>query len=438
MIGALHHGDPAGGVSVSAEIASSSAGPGPGDGPGPGNGADADADIDSLFLSFCLSDSDRLRAVLAAEVLAHPDLASFVAERKDAPESREHVLRLARYDVMREIERDEDWIGTATAWLVKLNASWSESADYCNKLCRRSRDQRNTPRPYLKSDEIQHADPADVTARARLHLFLTALRYEFRCRAIEHFVESMVRPPSALDPYVHAVYAFALLAQNKPEGVEEMNAVLARGDSDDASVLHALQEGLRFAEEVPGQAEMMLTLWRRPPFTDRRDSTVLLREAFALRKLGRYDEALTTIDRSLMLLQPNEVDRYANRMSERWRILEQRDLAQRIEREYAKAHEDARAEVEETSRRLLAQIEEEVSGVRRQVADSLFRVVEIIGIFTAVIALVIGGAAAGNSDQIEWWQRAVLIAVSGVVAIGFFVLLRFVVRPGGGPPGRRQ
>jgi tetratricopeptide (TPR) repeat protein len=339
--------------------------------------------------------------------------------------------------VRRSIEAGKDWTGAAIRWLVDLDADWSESGEFCAKLCRVSRELRNTARPYLNADDIARSDLSAVPGRARLHLYLTSLRYEFRGAVLEHFVESLPRALSSLDPYTHALYAWALLVQNKQEGVAEMNAVLARGGEDDRSVLHALQDGLAYAERIPDAAELMLTLWRRPGPAAWRDETVLLREARALRQLGRYDEALAAVDRSLMLLQPNDVDRYDHRMSERWRIYEQRDVALRISREYKRAHDEARREMEETTQRLLAQLDDQVESVRRQIADNLFRIVEILGIFAAVIALIVGGAAAGTAGTgVTWWQRAVLILTSGVVAIGFFVLLRFVMRAGSGIPSR--
>jgi tetratricopeptide (TPR) repeat protein len=407
---------------------------GPVAGPAAGGG---DADVDALFLDFCLSDSDYGRDTVAARLAEHPDLDRLVSERKEVAESRHHVFRLVRHLVTMSVARHEDWTALAVTWLLRLDASWSESADVCNKLCLRSRRLLNSPRPYLSTDDLNGSLAGTADGRAMLHLYATALRYEFRCRSLEGFLESLGVPVASLDPYLHALYAYALLAQNDPRGVEELHAVLARGGGDDISVLHALQEGLRYGYDIPDQAELMLTLWRRPDRGDRRDATVLLREAYALRRLGRYDEALATVNRSLLQLQPNEVDRQERRISERWRIIEQREIAQRIEREYAKAHRTARAEIEEMTRRMLAQLDEQVAGVRSQVSNSLFRIVEILGIFTAVIALVVGGAAAGNAGGgVTWWQRALLIVVSGAVAIGFFVLLRVVV--GTGQDGSRR
>jgi tetratricopeptide (TPR) repeat protein len=397
-----------------------------------GAGGTGTEDIESAFLDFCLAESDLAKPEAAAAVLAAPGLDQLVAERKESAESRPHLLRLARYDVRRLAQTGANWIPEVLRWLQELDATWSESAEFCAKLCRSARDCRNSARPYLNADDIARSDLTGVPGRALMHLYLTSLRYEFRGTALEHFIESLPRPVSSLDPYTHALYAWALLVQNKPEGVAEMNAVLNRGGEDDRSVLHALQEGLQYAEEIPDHAELMLTLWRRPGPASWRDETVLLREAAALRRLGRYDEALATIDRSIMLLQPNDTDRYHRRMSERWRIREQRETAMRIAREYERATSIARREVEQTTERLLAQLDDQVSSVRQQISENLFRIVEILGIFAAVIALVVGGAAAGNSAGITWWQRAVLILTSGAVAIGFFVLLRLIVRPG--PP----
>jgi tetratricopeptide (TPR) repeat protein len=397
--------------------------------------AEREADVEALFLSFCLSDSDRLTDQLAAALLDHPDCAAFVAARKELPDARPFIFRLARRDVLRQAGPDQDWTGSAVRWLVDMAATWSESAEFCGKLGRRAREQRNAARPYLAADRILSGDLTTVAGRAWLHLYVSSLRYEFRTAALEHAIESMPVPVARLDPYVHSVYAFALLAQNKPEAVRELEAVLGRAD-DDPSVLHALVDGLRFAERIPNQLEMLLDLLRRPTFSERRDTTILFREAFALRRLGRYDEALAAIDRSLALLSPNDVDRYQQRMGERYRIIDERHLTRVLERETARIKDEARTEMVRTSQGVLDQLEGEVAAVRHQASESLFKIVEILGIFTAIIALAAASVASVTIGNLAWWHRAVLIVVGGAVSIGFFLTLRYVVHHGSGPPRR--
>jgi tetratricopeptide (TPR) repeat protein len=179
---------------------------------------------------------------------------------------------------------------------------------------------------------------------------------------------------------------------------------------------------------------------RRPTFSDRRDTTILFREAFALRRLGRYDEALAAIDRSLALLSPNDVDRYQQRMGERYRIIDERHLARLLEQEVSRIKDEARSEMARTSQGVLDQLEGEVAAVRQQAAESLFKIVEILGIFTAIIALVAASVASATIGSLAWWHRAILIVVGGAVAIGFFVTLRYVVHSGSGQAqrGRRH
>jgi tetratricopeptide (TPR) repeat protein len=395
-------------------------------------GGRVDGDIESLFLSFCLADEDRVTDQLAAQVLDHSDFAGFLEARKDLPDARPHIFRLGRRDVLRHAIPDRDWTGRAVRWIVDLNASWEESAEFCGKLGRRARDQRNAARPYLSVDRIFAGDHTTVAGRAWLHLYLSSLRYEFRTAALEHAIESMPVPVTRLDPYVHALYAFALLAQNKPEAKREVDAVLGRA-GDDSSVLHALIDGLRFAERLPNHLELMLDLLHRPVFSERTDVTMLFREAFVLRRLGRYDEALAAIDRSLALLSPNDVERYQQRMAERYRIVDERHLARMLEQETRRIKDEARNEMEETSQRVLEHLHAEVAAVRQQISEGTFKIVEILGIFTAIIALAGASLASVATAGLTWWQRAVLIGVGGVVTIGFFLTLRYVVHSGSRP-----
>lgn len=55
---------------------------------------------------------------------------------------------------------------------------------------------------------------------------------------------------------------------------------------------------------------------------------------------------------------------------------------------------------------------------------------KILGLFTAVIALLVAGAASVTIGDLEWWQRVLLMLTAGAVVMVFFFAIRIVVRPG--------
>ncbi|MFF7777068.1 hypothetical protein ACFZCG_21895 [Streptomyces tanashiensis] len=71
-----------------------------------------------------------------------------------------------------------------------------------------------------------------------------------------------------------------------------------------AKTLHVLVHGLWFGQNLDQGAERLLLLGSQPPFDNGKDPTVLFRMASAQRRLGRFDQALTAIDRAWTFYLP--------------------------------------------------------------------------------------------------------------------------------------
>ncbi|MET9507666.1 hypothetical protein ABZX62_04155 [Streptomyces flavidovirens] len=196
--------------------------------------------------------------------------------------------------------------------LRELGADWRESAEVCADAAWAARASGRSVLGLLSPDEITAADLDPVIARTYRHLYLCALRYDFRCATLQAFVEQL--PPSAaseLDCYSRALYAFALLGQSRPEGLALMDEVFAQA-GDHPKTCHVLLHGLWLGHDLDHGAEQLLALSARPAFgTAGTDPTVLFRVAGALPRLGRYDEGLAAIDRALDLLPPGDVTVHA-------------------------------------------------------------------------------------------------------------------------------
>jgi hypothetical protein len=181
---------------------------------------------------------------------------------------------------------------------------------------------------FLDPHEIAcHDDP--TTARALRHLYLNGLRYDFRCRSIEAFLDTLASHDRAEpDCYTRALEAFALLAQASSSGYPLMQEVLAQAD-DHAKTLHVLLHGLWLAHGLPGREEAMLQILGSKAFADRSDPIALFREATAHRGLGHYTRALATIDEAVEHLPPAAVNVHADFVRERSLITAMHDMRQR-------------------------------------------------------------------------------------------------------------
>jgi hypothetical protein len=184
-------------------------------------------------------------------------------------------------------------------------------------------------------------------------------------------------------------------------------------------------EGLRWSHAVPEQAQLMLDLLDRAPLRTSASPDPLFRKAWALRKLGRYADALEVADTCLQRIPPHQ-------LQDRIRILQERDLIlaeQTIGEQAVAARQAVEADIQAAVAELRRMIDGQIAEVRRTTTEGLLRIVEILGLFTAIIAVLGGSIASLVAKNLSWWQRGVLIIVSGLVAMGFFITLRLVVEP---------
>lgn len=214
--------------------------------------------------------------------------------------------------------------------LRQLSVDWRESAEVCADAAWAARAAGRSVLGLLSPDEITAAGLDPLIARTYRHLYLSALRYDFRLPTLQAFVEQLPYSAiSGLDCYSRAMYAFALLGQSRPEGLALMDEVLAEA-GDHVKTLHVLLHGLWLGHDLDQGAERLLALSARPALGTDTDPIVLFRVAGALRRLGRYDEGLAAIDRALDLLPPGDITVHADLVRERSLTAAARDVHQHL------------------------------------------------------------------------------------------------------------
>jgi tetratricopeptide (TPR) repeat protein len=394
---------------------------------------DGQARLASAFEAYLMADEEHRRGP-ADLLLRLPGARGYVLGKlpglSDGQKSgRAAVWRLASFDAISRLPADgNDWLMTAVSWLEDGNATWQESAGVCAEVGFRAY-LADKPDP-VTLDMISSRGPLTASGRAMLHLHLIALRLAYRWEAMEECLAALGTAVETLDPYSRVYHVFALLAENHPAGLEEMAKLLAVA-GDDYRVNLSLVEGLRLSRGIPDQAARMLDLLDSPALSTSQSPDPLYRKAFALRKLGRYDEALRVADECLQKIPPLQVQ-------DRVRILQERDLIlaeQAIKQQAAAARTATHDRIQAATQELEQLVASQLAELRRATADGLFRVVEILGVFTAIIAIIGGGAASVVAKSLAWWQRGVLLLIAGTVAIAFFWLLRTIVNPRITQPG---
>jgi tetratricopeptide (TPR) repeat protein len=392
--------------------------------------------LSDAFQAYLMADEDHRRGP-ATRFLSLPGARGYALDKlhelsTDQHTGRDAIWRLACWDAIARLPAEGNaWVLTAVDWLAEGEATWQESATVCAEVGFRAY-LADRPDP-ITIEMIKSAGPLTVRGRALLHLHLIAIRLAYRWEAMEDCLASVGVPIKDLDPYSRVYHVFALLAENHPSALTEMAELLAVA-GDDYRVNLSLLEGLRLSRGIPDSAQRMLDLLNGPALSSSRSPDPLYRKAYALRKLGRYDEALRVADECLQRIPPLQVQ-------DRVRIVQERELIlaeQAIEQQATAAREAAYDRVKAATAELEKLIAEQLTEVRRASSDGLFRVVEVLGVFTAIIAILGGGAASLVAKNLTWWQRGVLILIAGAVAIGFFWLLHVIVSPRVPRPRRPQ
>lgn len=238
---------------------------------------------------------------------------------------RTAALTRAASAAIEEITGSE-WPVLLAEGLRDMEATWQESAEVCADVAWRARAAGNSALVLRTPEHVTDSSPDPVMWRAYRHLYLSTLRYDFRCRVIESLMNKV--PVSVLneDPYGEALYAFARLGQSRSDGLAVMHRVLVAAPGH-PKTLHVLLHGVWLGTFLPGRAPMLLALVGLLPEGGLDDPIALFRMASARRSLGHYPEALTAIDHALELLPPGELAAHADLVRERALITAAHDLA---------------------------------------------------------------------------------------------------------------
>lgn len=233
--------------------------------------------------------------------------------------ARAAKLDALRVAAQRRIDDGDDWIGPLDRGLRRIGATWQESARVCSPAVWHA---RRTGHDVLKDLESRPTPGADLSAaqhRTWWHIYFTALRFDFRCRAIRTVFQA-ADPPGAehADPYIRAHGTFAVIGRSQPAGLGMLDDLLADDDAaKSCEVLHVVLQGLWLGHLLPGRAERILHLAELAALFRSADPVARMRTAGALRQLGRYREALAAIDDAIDALPAGDPAVHADLVRER-------------------------------------------------------------------------------------------------------------------------
>ncbi|MFF2508701.1 hypothetical protein ACFVTY_35850 [Streptomyces sp. NPDC058067] len=245
-----------------------------------------------------------------------------------APETERAAALSRAASAATEAITGSEWPTLLAEALRELDATWQESAELCADVAWQARAAGNSVLGLLTPEHVTDSSADPVIWQTYRHLYLSTLRFDFRCHTLESLMHKV--PVSVLneDPYSEALYAFSRLGQSRSDGLAVMDRVLVASAGHPKTV-HVLLHGVWLGGLLPGRAPLLLALVGLLPEGGLNDPIGLFRMASARRSLGQYPEALTAIGHALDLLPPGDPAVQADLVREHALITTAYDLSKR-------------------------------------------------------------------------------------------------------------
>jgi tetratricopeptide (TPR) repeat protein len=237
------------------------------------------------------------------------------------------------------------------------------------------------------------------------------------------------------DALIMSFAAFGGLGSRALNGLDLYNRAVQAPHADSKSRQVALT-AIWFADHLDEQPDTLLRLSDEMMARGEDNENIHYRRAAALRRLGRYDEALTEIDLAIDLFGVGNMLVHEQYAQERRTIIHTRDMRRQAADTAARLSDEIAARVDERIDQASAALEEKVDEASRHltervsvaqelVSEGLLKMVEVLGLFVTLLGFLIGSGTVIIKAK-TFSERAVAMSVVVVGALVFFGLLRLV------------
>lgn len=268
-------------------------------------------------------------------------------------------------------------------------------------------------------DKYHDEELCEITDRmtrfAFQYLALTMARFNYDCDRIRTLLEIYDRRLLEEHGIFTAFELFTELFLNQnpaPERIQQF----AQEQNFSKNLMIVLQ-GMCLAPtnnygfEIEFVADKVLTFSHKDPH-------VWARRAIGYKRQGRFEEALQDTEKALHLLDRSALQVHDQYSYQRTQIIERIDVAE--------SQRLLQQQFEET---LKQEVDEAISLMDERSHDLLFRIMEILGLFVAligVLATTVGVSIAGN---LEFMERILILSTSSVFIIFFFIMIHVLTKP---------
>ncbi|MBG0814650.1 hypothetical protein [Planomonospora sp. ID82291] len=316
-----------------------------------------------------------------------------------------------------------DWIGELCVKAVKYGLSIQEIRSVVTDLAWISREKGERLPSEAVPIPVSAHQHYDLYRLVRAYALGQRLRFDFKFDSLRDVSQGWLNDFDS-DALILSFVAFAALGLRQPHGLDLYQRALDAPDADRRS-RHVCLSGMWLAYQVEGQAEKMLELSGQMMAKGEIDENVFFRRASALRKLGKYEQALEEIDHAIHMLGIGNNAVHQDYVRERESIIvsmQMRQYAESLAKSIGnEVVEIAEKRIEEASRSLTHKIET----AQRVVSESLLKIVEILGLFVTLSGFLVGsGVVVFKATTFS--ERAIVMTLFVVGSLIFFTLLRLV------------
>ena len=294
-----------------------------------------------------------------------------------------------------------------------------------NALAWRDREQGHA----IPSDAVPEPPESALSGRrfqlAWCYARAARLRYDFRFDQLLTWTR-WARSEFPDDGFLTAYATFAALGSGAPQAHALLAAVRKAPDQDRqcrALMLH----GLWITTSFPDSAQLAVDLADDAISRGEDEPNHHYWRAGALRRLGRLDEALQSVDLAIDLLPSGNNAVHQDYFREREYIVTTKALDERVEAVAMKLTAELEADVNAHLDAARGQMDEQHARARELVSESLIGIIEVLAIFVTLAGFIIGsGTLLIRADG--FWQYLAAISVLLLGCVALFTLLRVVVR----------
>jgi len=327
---------------------------------------------------------------------------------------RAHLLRRAR-------AKSPSWIDELADLADECDLSPRVLRGTISTLAWQARDV-GQPLPTVSVDE---SGPVGTRELCRRYLMGFRLRFDFRFDALSAHVRTWLRADPE-DALLLAMSGFAGLGQQSSRALRDIDASLASPNADYVTTIFCLH-GLWFGNDVDGQAERIVALSDELISSGEIEANVYFWRAYAFRRMERFDEARESIDQAIELLTPGNNTIHQDYVRERALITTSKVLVAQVATQARQVSDELREEMSTQLEAAKAELRAQQEDAQKAVADSLLKIVEILGLFIALAGFLVGSGIVAFRAA-GFWQNFASMALVLVGSLLFFGLLRLTIR----------